>query len=231
MPANRDIAALFSSISGRYDFLNHFLSLNIDKMWRKKLVRSLGVSADHRVLDVCTGTGDIVIEFAKNSKSSQCFGIDFSGKMLEIAQRKVEKSGLGRRIRLMQADAMNIPFDEEFFDVVFMGFGMRNLPDTAKGIQETIRVLKKGGKVLILEFSPRQSGLAGWFYKIYLKFVVPVLGGYISGDSNAYRYLATSIPDFLEPEKVSQLMKAQGYTNIKATPLTSGIVYIYEGTK
>ena len=105
------------------------------------------------------------------------------------------------------------------------------LGDTVKVIRETVRVLKKGGKVFILEFSPVQSGLTGWFYKNYLKFIVPVLGGYISGDNNAYRYLAASIPDFLEPEKVLQLMKAQGYMNIKATALTNGIAYIYEGTK
>ena len=113
----------------------------------------------------------------------------------------------------------------------FMGFGLRNLGDTAKGIRESIRVLKKGGKLFILEFSPVQTGLTGWLYKNYLKVIIPVLGGYISGDKNAYRYLAASIPDFLEPQNVLQLMKAQGYVNIKATSLTSGIAYIYEGTK
>ena len=231
MSATRDIAALFSSISGRYDFLNHLLSLNIDRIWRKKLVRRSSDPAATRILDICTGTGDIVIEFAKNNSSSQCFGIDISEEMLAIAQRKTEKAGLNRRIRLMQADAMDIPFDEGFFDAVFIGFGLRNLPDFTKGIQETIRVLKKGGKVFILEFSPRQNGLTGWFYKNYLKFVVPVIGGCLSGDSGAYRYLAGSIPNFLKHEKVAGLMKAQGYKDIKATPLTGGIAYIYEGTK
>ena len=231
MSATQDIAALFSSISGRYDFLNHLLSLNIDRKWRKKLVGLSSSPADARILDICTGTGDIVIEFAKNNSSSQCFGIDLSEEMLAIAQRKIGKAGLNRRIRLMQADAMDIPFDEGFFDAVFIGFGLRNLPDCTKGIQETIRVLRKGGKVFILEFSPRQNGLTGWFYKIYLKFVVPVIGGYISGDSGAYRYLAGSISNFLKHEKVTGLMKAQGYTDIKATPLTGGIAYIYEGTK
>lgn len=231
MSATQDIAALFSSISGRYDFLNHLLSLNIDKMWRKKLIRLSSVSAGARILDLCTGTGDIVIEFAKSNGSSQCFGIDISEKMLAICQMKIGKAELDQRIHLMQADAMDIPFVEGDFEAVFIGFGLRNLPDVRKGIQETIRVLKKGGKVFILEFSPRQRGLAGWFYKKYLKFVVPVIGGYISGDARAYRYLATSIPTFLEPENVLQLIKAQGYTNIKATPLTGGIAYIYEGTK
>ncbi len=155
MLASPDIAALFSSISGRYDFLNHLLSLNIDKMWRKKLVRFSSVFAGARILDICTGTGDIVIEFAKSNSSSQCFGLDISEKMLTIAQMKIEKAGLNQQIRLMQGDAMHIPFDEDLFDVAFMGFGLRNLGDTAKGIRETVRVLKKGGKVFILEFSPR----------------------------------------------------------------------------
>ena len=226
-----DIAALFSSISSRYDFLNHFLSLNIDKRWRKKLVGLARASAGARTLDLCTGTGDIVIEFAKSNESSQCFGIDISDKMLAIAQKKIAKEGLDGRICLTQANAMEIPFEEGFFDTVFIGFGLRNLPDVAKGIQETIRVLKKDGKIFILEFSPRQNGLAGWFYKKYLKFIIPVIGGYISGDRRAYRYLSTSIPSFLEPQRVSQQMKEHGYTNVKTTPLTGGIACIYEGTK
>lgn len=231
MPTAQNIAALFSSISSRYDFLNHFLSLNIDKRWRKKLIRLAAGSVNARILDLCTGTGDIVIEFAKSNDSSQCFGIDISDKMLAVAQKKIAKADLDRRISLRQGDALDIPFDEEYFDTVFIGFGLRNLPDVTKGIQETIRVLKKGGKVFILEFSPRQNGLVGWFYKIYLKFVIPVIGGYISGDRKAYRYLSTSIPAFLESQRVLQLMEQQGYTNVKTTPLTGGIAYIYEGTK
>ncbi|MHC4222151.1 MAG: bifunctional demethylmenaquinone methyltransferase/2-methoxy-6-polyprenyl-1,4-benzoquinol methylase UbiE, partial [Planctomycetota bacterium] len=209
MPKPQDIAALFSSISPRYDFLNHFLSLNTDKIWRRRLINLSNTCPEAKILDICTGTGDIVIEFAKKSGSSQCFGVDISEKMLELAQKKVDKAGLSQKISLTQADAIDIPFDEGVFDTVFMGFGLRNIADTTKAIQETIRVLKRDGKIFILEFSPRQTGLIGWFYKFYLKFIIPTLGGWISGDSKAYRYLSTSIPDFLEPEKVLQLMKAQ----------------------
>jgi len=151
--------------------------------------------------------------------------------MLAIAQRKITKAGLDRQISLTQADAMNIPFDDDFFDIIFIGFGLRNLPDPAKGLQETIRVLKKGGKIFILEFSPTQKGPIGWLYKIYLKLIVPVIGGYISGRRHAYKYLTSSISKFLDHEKVSDLMKEQGYTNIKATPLTGQIAYIYHATK
>jgi len=231
MKNHQNIASLFSSISRRYDFLNHLLSLNIDKRWRRKLIALASGLDGARILDLCTGTGDVVIEFAKNNGSSQCFGIDISQEMLVIAKRKIEKTGLGSQISLKQADAMDIPFDEGSFDAVFIGFGLRNLPDANKAIQETIRVLKKSGKIFILEFSPKQNGAIGWFYKIYLKFIVPLIGGYLSGDSKAYRYLASSIPKFLEHGKVAELMKAQGYTNVKATPLTAGIAYIYEGTK
>jgi demethylmenaquinone methyltransferase/2-methoxy-6-polyprenyl-1,4-benzoquinol methylase len=231
MPGTQNIAALFSSISGRYDFLNHFLSLNIDKIWRKKLIALSNTSAQARTLDVCTGTGDIVIEFAKCSGSEKCYGIDISEKMLEIARQKIDRSGLGKHINLTEADAVDIPFDSDSFDNVFMGFGLRNIGDRAKAILETARVLKNGGKVFILEFSPRQTGMLGWIYKKYLKYVVPVIGGWISGDRKAYQHLSTSIPDFLEPEKVLQVMNEYGYKNTKATRLTNGIAYIYEGTK
>lgn len=231
MPAGQDIAALFSSISGRYDFLNHFLSLNIDKRWRKKLVQFSTAAPNAKVLDICTGTGDIIIEFAKTNDSTKCFGVDFSEKMLEVAKNKIQRSQLSNHIELKKADALDLPFESDSFDIAFMGFGLRNITDTAKAIQEAVRVLKKGGKFFILEFSPKQIGPTGWLYKNYLKFIIPILGGFISGDKKAYRHLATSIPDFLEPEKLSQLMQAQGCTNIKTTPLTSGIAYIYEGTK
>ena len=231
MSPTQNIASLFSSISRRYDFLNHFLSLNIDKSWRKTLVAFAGHFDGAEILDLCTGTGDVAIEFAKRNTSGKCFAIDLSEEMLVIAKRKITKAGLTAQISLKQADAMALPFDKGSFDVVFIAFGLRNIPDRSRAIHETIRVLKKGGKIFILEFSPKQSGLTGWFYKIYLKFIVPLIGGYISGDRQAYRYLAASIPNFLEHGKVSELMKSQGYTNIKATPLTAGIAYIYEGTK
>ncbi|MFC1676461.1 bifunctional demethylmenaquinone methyltransferase/2-methoxy-6-polyprenyl-1,4-benzoquinol methylase UbiE [Planctomycetota bacterium] len=231
MPTEREIAVLFSSITKRYDFLNHFLSLNIDKIWRKKLVQLSNPSPDSRILDICTGTGDVVIEFAEKSGSSQCFGIDISEKMLAAAQKKINRSGLDTQVHLTQASALDIPFDEDCFDIVFISFGLRNLLDRAKGIQETIRVLKKGGKIFILELSPTPKGLIGFFYKMYLNFIIPVLGGYISNDPDAYRYLATSIQNFLEPRKVLKLMKEKGYTDLKATPLTGRIAYIYEGTK
>ena len=185
-----------------------------------------------RILDLCTGTGDLAIEFAKQDASCHCFGIDISDKMLEIAKAKVEKLGLPDQIELLEADAMNIPFDDGSFDIVCMGFGLRNLPDAENGIREISRVLKKDGKVLILEFSPTQRGVLGWLYnKIILKFMIPVIGGCVSGSRNAYKYLSTSVDGFLTPEKVLEIMSDQGLTNVTATPLTSGIAYIYEAGK
>lgn len=223
--------ALFSAISKRYDFLNHLLSFNFDKTWRKKLIKLSASSGQTKILDICTGTGDIVIAFAKRNPLSRCFGIDLSEKMLEIAQAKMEKSALDQQIILLQADALNLPFEQNTFDIAFMGFGLRNLSDPLKGIQETKKVLKKGGKVFILEFSPETDRSINWFYKVYLNRIVPFLGRCISANNTAYKYLASSIPAFLAPDKVTDLMKDQGYINVKATPLTKGIVYIYEGTK
>ena len=232
MPSSSEIAVLFSSIARRYDFLNHFLSLNMDRLWRRKLIRLAGVVDGARVLDLCTGTGDILVGFAGSSDSVRCVGIDISDKMLEIAERKVEKRELSDRVELICTDAMEIPFDDDTFDVICIGFGLRNLPDAAKGVGEMTRVLKKGGRLLILEFSPVQRGLLGWLYnRLYLKHLIPLAGGCISGSRSAYKYLATSVEGFLAPEKVKVTLQENGLREIKAIPLTSGIAYIYEATK
>lgn len=232
MPSSRETASMFSSISRRYDFLNHFMSFNFDKRWRKKLIERSGVSAGDKVLDLCTGTGDIAIAFAKHDATIHCVGVDISDKMLEVAAGKVEKLGLADRIELVEADAMSIPFADDSFDIVCMGFGLRNLPDAAGGIKEIARVLKKGGRVFVLEFSPVQKGVLGWLYKrIVLPVMVPVVGRFVSGSKEAYKYLSTSIDGFPRPGEVVGVMSKQGLTNVTATPLTSGIAYIYEASK
>ncbi|MCK4999313.1 MAG: class I SAM-dependent methyltransferase, partial [Anaerohalosphaera sp.] len=142
MPSSSETALLFSSIARRYDFLNHFFSLNMDRQWRRKLVKLAGATDNARVLDLCTGTGDILLGFAGSNDTVSCVGVDISDKMLEIAERKVEKRGFAGRTELICTDAMNIPFADGKFDVVCVGFGLRNLPDAAKGIAEMGRVLK-----------------------------------------------------------------------------------------
>jgi len=232
---------LFSKIAAKYDFLNHLLSLNIDKRWRRKLVKCAGVSAKggsafvrkpgDSILDVCTGTGDVAIRFAQSDCVSEIVGIDLSDQMLQIARRKTENNGLGGRVKLLMGDALNLPFEDNSFDIVTIGFGLRNLTDYKRGISEMARVLKEGGRLVILEFSLPREGLLGAWYRLYLNTIIPAVGGIISGSMNAYRYLSTSIANFPKPREIVNLMEAAKLKNIYWKALTGGIAYIYRGEK
>ncbi len=190
-----------------------------------------GLNPGEKILDVCTGTGDLSIRFAQSDKSGEIIGIDFSEEMLQIAREKIEKKGLAGRIRLLQGDALHLPFEDESFDLVSIGFGLRNLTDRKGGILEMARVLKKGGRILILEFAPPRNNLFGWGYNAYLKTIIPVMGGIVSGSMAAYRYFSSSIAGFLQPGEIVELMGSAGFRNILRKPLTGGIVYIYRGEK
>lgn len=222
---------LFSSIAPKYDLLNHLLSLNIDRIWRKMLTDCARMQPDDRILDVCTGTGDIAIEFARRGCSGKIIGIDISDRMLRIAQQKIEKLKLQRKITLQKGDGLKLPFENETFDIVTIGFGLRNLIDYKSGISEMARVLKSGGRLLILEFSlPQNPGLSG-IYCFYLKMFVPLIGGIISGSKSAYGYLSSSIQNFLRYEEVLKLMKANKLKNLCFKELTGGIASMYWGEK
>lgn len=222
---------MFSAIAVRYDFLNHLLSWNIDRRWRRMLVEYAGIKPGERILDVCTGTGDLAIRFTRSDKSSEIIGIDFSEEMLQIAQKKMERKGLSDRIRLLQGDALHLPFENDSFDVVSIGFGLRNLTDRKGGILEMARVLKKYGRILILEFAPPRNNLFGLGYNVYLKTAIPVIGGIVSGSMDAYRYFSSSIAGFLQPAEIVELMGSANLRNILCQPLTKGIAYIYRGEK
>jgi demethylmenaquinone methyltransferase/2-methoxy-6-polyprenyl-1,4-benzoquinol methylase len=227
-PENR---RLFTAIAVRYDLLNHLLSWNIDRRWRRKLVESAGAKPDEKILDLCTGTADIAIRFARMNETEKITGIDFSEAMLKIARRKIKKRGFDIKIRLLQGDALHLPFENGSFDIVSIGFGLRNLTDRQGGIDEMVRILNNGGRVLILEFSPPQKTLFGWGYNVYLKTVIPVLGGMVSGSIEAYRYFSSSVAGFLRPDEVTELMIKSGLKNIQVKSLTGGIAYIYRGEK
>lgn len=232
---------LFSRIALKYDFLNHLLSLNIDKRWRRKLVKCAGVSAKggsafvrkpgERILDVCTGTGDIAIRFAQSDGVGGIVGIDQSEEMLSIARRKTKSNGFEGKIKLLKGDVLNLPFEDNSFDIVTIGFGLRNLTDYKRGISEMARILKEGGCLVILEFSPPPSGFFGVSYRLYLNTIIPAVGGMISGSGSAYRYLPTSIANFLEPEEIMKLMDAEGLKKLYSKRLTGGIAYIHRGEK
>ena len=221
---------LFSVIAKNYDFLNHLLSFNLDRAWRRRLVSLSRFRPGDKILDVCTGTGDIAIEFARCG-AHDVTGIDLSAGMLARAQKKIEKLDLTTRIKLETGSALSIPYADKTFDLVTIGFGLRNLPDYARGISEMARLLKPSGRLLILEFSLPLNKLTYGFYSLYLKNYLPLAGRLFSGSARAYSYLASSIFSFLKPEEVIALMRQSGLRNLSCLNLTAGVVTLYSGQK
>ncbi len=191
--------------------------------------------ADHKpgdkMLDVCTGTGDIAIRFAQNHRLGQIVGIDLTDEMLRIASQKIKSSRNENSIILLKGDGLKLPFHDNCFDIVTIGFGLRNLGHHQKGISEMVRVLRYGGRLLILEFSPPKENLFGKVYDLYLNTVIRAMGGIVSGSADAYRYLSTSIANFPQPEEIVKLMEEEKLKDICVKALTGGIAYIYRGEK
>lgn len=226
----QQVAQMFDNISARYDFLNHLLSLSIDKGWRKKVVKLVKAEKPQQVLDVATGTADLAIALEK-SHPQHITGIDISNGMLEVGRKKVAKKNLTELITLEQADSENLPFDDNHFDAITVAFGVRNFEDLEKGLREMQRVLKPGGKLLVLEFSQPQKFPFKQVYNFYFKNILPGLGKLISNDSSAYTYLPESVGAFPFGEKFTGIMEKCGYTRTRFTPVTFGVATIYEGTK
>jgi len=221
---------IFSVIAKNYDFLNHLLSFNLDRSWRRRLVILSRFRPDSRILDVCTGTGDIAIEFARRG-ARDVTGIDLSAGMLARAQQKIEKLNLATKIKLETGSVLNLPYADQTFDLVTIGFGLRNLPYYSRGISEMARVLKPSGRLLILEFSLPTNKLTYGLYSLYLKNYLPLAGRLFSGSARAYSYLASSIFSFLKPEEVISLMRQSGLGDLSCLNLTAGVVTLYSGQK
>jgi demethylmenaquinone methyltransferase/2-methoxy-6-polyprenyl-1,4-benzoquinol methylase len=222
---------MFTAIARRYDLLNHVLSLNIDRGWRRSLVGVAAVGEYAAVLDVAAGTGDVAIEFARHTPAARIVGLDRSTGMLEVALRKIGRLRLDGRLDLIEADALEMPFADESFDAVTIAFGLRNLPDYAAGVREMTRVLKPGGRLLILEFFPPSGG---WFlraYRLYLGTVLPVAGRIISGSREAYDYLSSSIKGFASHDEVHGFLSDAGLEGVERRKLSGGISYLYTGVK
>lgn len=222
---------LFSAIASKYDFLNHLLSLGFDKKWKRELVECAGLQPGQRILDVCTGTGDVIIRFAEQNCAEEIIGMDLSEKMLAVAEKKIKKKRLESKIILLKGDALGLPFEDNSFDVVSIGFGLRNVDDHKKGISEMVRVAKGGGRVMMLEFSPPPEGFFGLVYNLYLSIIVSVVGGIISGSKSAYSYLQQSIVSFVRPEDIVGIMQMANLRNIFVKKLTGGVVYLYRAEK
>src|SRR5882672_2386542 len=189
------VARMFDNISGNYDFLNHFLSLGIDTLWRRKAIRQLKSIQPRFILDVATGTGDFAIE-ALRLNPDKVIGVDISEGMLEVGRKKMAKRGLASKIELRSADSEKLPFEENKFDAIIVAFGVRNFEHLEKGLYEMLRVLKPGGKVVILEFSKPTVFPLRQLFHFYFRFILPKIGRWVSHDSSAYTYLPESVQAF-----------------------------------
>jgi demethylmenaquinone methyltransferase/2-methoxy-6-polyprenyl-1,4-benzoquinol methylase len=225
------VREMFSGIARRYDLLNHLLSLNIDKSWRRKVRAELIEvlrSDEANVIDVACGTGDLTLALERGSKA-KVFGTDFCRPMLELAKRKSEAEEA--KIPLIEADAMQLPLAENSFDAITIGFGLRNLPNIEYGLVELYRILKPGGKLVVLEFSaPLVPGFRQMF-NLYFRRILPLIGGAVSGSRAAYTYLPGSVAKFPDQKELAELMKEIGFSDVKYTNLTGGIAAIHTGLK
>lgn len=224
------ISEMFNDISPRYDFLNHFLSLGIDRSWRKRLVRLLEKNNPRSILDVATGTGDLAIAMAE-IKPEKIVGIDIAVKMLATGQAKVEELGLEKLITLIQGDAEKIPFPDGSFDAVTVAFGVRNYENLVLGLTEMKRVLRPGGVMMILEFSQPSSFPFWQFYRIYSALFIPLIGRVVSGNDKAYRYLPDSVRAFPSGRHFLDILDKIGMRNSQQLILTFGVATIYLAEK
>lgn len=224
------VAQMFDNISANYDFLNHFLSLNIDKGWRKKVVKMAAAGKPKQILDVATGTADLAIALTK-AHPEKITGIDISRGMLDVGQKKIDAKGLSQIITLEQADSEALPFEDNTFDIVTVAFGVRNFENLEKGISEIYRVLKPNGKILVLEFSQPTGFPFKQVYQFYFKNILPTLGKLVSKDSSAYTYLPESVNAFPSGKAFTSVLEKTGFTQTSFRPVTFGVATIYQGTK
>ncbi len=231
MAKKEGIRRLFDNIAPDYDRLNHILSLNIDKGWRRKAVREI-VDTDRplEILDVACGTGDFTIEIAqKAGPGSRVTGIDLSEGMMKIGREKIAAAGV--MAEMVQGDCEALPYDDAAFDRISVGFGVRNFEHLDTGLREMHRVLKKGGRLVVLELSVPANAFVRWCYKLYFLKVLPAVGGWISGDRGAYEYLPASVLKFPAPERFMEMMREAGFTTVEHRSLTLGICRMYLGLK
>lgn len=226
------ISGMFDAIAGNYDFLNHLLSAGIDRRWRRRAVKSLGLTGRERVLDLCTGTGDLAIAARTASPAARSVvGVDFAGGMLGIGLRKLRDLKLESSVTLVRGDASRIPLAAGGVDGVTIGFGIRNVQDTAAACAEMHRVLAPGGRVAILEFAIPTTPIVSRAYRFYFTTILPLIGRMVSKHNAAYGYLPASVGAFATPDEFVKILRQAGFADIQASPLTFGIVYLYTARK
>lgn len=221
---------IFNDIAPKYDLLNHLLSMNIDKGWRRKAMRYIGEDEKSRLLDVACGTGDFSIA-AYRAGVKQVTGIDISANMVEVGCKKVRSLGLEDHVSLQIGDSEKMEFESDYFDVVTVAFGVRNFEHLEAGLKEMQRVLRPGGKVIILEFSMPEHFPMKQLYKFYFRHILPLIGGWVSGNKEAYTYLPESVMKFPQGTVFLNILKKCGFKKASRRKLSGGIASIYVGEK
>ncbi len=231
-PTEAESWKMFDRIARRYDFLNRLLSFRQDVSWRKRMIKCLPEGDSLAMLDLATGTGDVLINiYEKSGRIGRGIGLDMSGGMLKFGQMKLRKKQFSDSLRLMRGDAMAMGLAENSFDVATMSFGIRNVPDVPKALRDIHRVLKPGGRALILEFSIPGNSIIRAGYLFYFRHILTRIGGLISGDTKAYRYLNSTVEAFPSGEAFTSMMQDAGFDRIAAHELTFGIATLYVGDK
>ena len=230
MPKKEKVQEMFDNIAPTYDTLNHVLSMNVDKLWRRHALKEIVDGTPQRILDVACGTGDSTISITKAAgEGSEVTGVDISEGMMALVQGKAEKAGVAGRIDLAVADGEALPYADGTFDRVTCAFGIRNFEHKEQGLSEFRRVLKPGGKVVILELSVPQNRVVRWAYDLYFTHLLPAIGGVVSGDKAAYRYLPASVHRFPAPQEFCRMMELAGFTGVRCRTFTGGLCRMFVG--
>ena len=225
------VAEMFDGIAGKYDFLNHFLSLGIDKGWRKKAIREIAAINPVNILDVATGTGDLAIAASNTITGAKIIGVDISEGMLDVGRKKIVALNLDKSITLQTGDSEALPFKDASFDAITCAYGVRNFEHLEAGLRDMQRVLRPGGKIAILEFSHPKKFPVKQFYKFYFRYILPTLGKLVSKHSRAYTYLPESVMAFPEGSVFCETLTLCGFKEARARPLTFGITTLYTAVK
>lgn len=225
------VKEIFTTITEKYDFLNHFLSFGRDIVWRRFTASKMNFIKNRRYLDVATGTADLAIEVARKYPQTNVIALDFVRDMMDVGRHKSHKYKFSKRIKFLQGDALNLPFSDYSFDVVGIAFGIRNITDRARALREMKRVLVNGGQCMVLEMNFPRNSLFRGMYNLYLNHILPYLARHFSQNPAAYHYLADSIIHFPSPEEFMNIMKETGFADIERYSLTMGITYLYVGSK
>lgn len=232
MPRKDQIRSMFDSIAPSYDRLNHIMSLSVDRTWRRRSLREIVDGTPQNILDIACGTGDYTVAIAKAAAPGTVVtGADISEGMMGMVAEKAAHEGVLDRIKLVTADGENLPFGDSTFDRVCCAFGIRNFEDRERGLREFRRVLRIGGRAVILELSVPENKVVRWFYDLYFMHILPGIGGAVSGDKAAYRYLPASVHSFPAPEQFASLMEEAGFTDVRIRTFTFGLCRLYTGKK